>query len=179
MGRAEGSHTGVPGQRGFVGATMGEDAVILEGVDTPAAANALHSTIHGAGRAMSRTKAAGKTRWVPACTDRDCEWWIAPREAAELRERGEEPRCPTHPERKLKKGPVRVVEGAIDYATVQADLAARGIELRGGAADEAPAAYKRLDEVLEHHASSVRVLHRLTPIGVAMAGSDVKDPYKD
>ncbi len=82
----KGATPAFPGQRGFVGATMGEDAVILEGVDTPAAASALHSTIHGAGRAMSRTKAAGKTRWVPACTDRDCDWWIAPRDAAELRD---------------------------------------------------------------------------------------------
>ena len=41
-----------PGQRGFVGATMGEPSVILEGVDSPVAAEALYSTVHGAGRAM-------------------------------------------------------------------------------------------------------------------------------
>ena len=43
-----------PGQRGFVGATMGEPAVILEGVASPRSADALFSTVHGAGRAMSR-----------------------------------------------------------------------------------------------------------------------------
>jgi tRNA-splicing ligase RtcB len=73
----------------------------------------------------------------------------------------------------------RVKEGSIDFAAVQGELAGRGIELRGGAADEAPAAYKRLDHVLAAHADSVEVLHRLTPIGVAMAPADTVDPYKD
>jgi hypothetical protein len=58
-------------------------------------------------------------------------------------------------------------------------LRGRGIELRGGAADEAPGAYKRLDEVLAAHAGTVRVLHTLTPLGVAMAGAEAVDPYKD
>ena len=56
---------------------------------------------------------------------------------------------------------------------------ARGIELRGAGADEAPGVYKRLPEVLDHHSGSVRILHTLTPLGVAMAGDDVVDPYKD
>jgi len=51
--------------------------------------------------------------------------------------------------------------------------------LRGGAADEAPDAYKRLDQVLADHGDSIRVRHRLTPIGVAMAGPDIADPYRD
>jgi len=63
--------------------------------------------------------------------------------------------------------------------TVRAELAAKGIELRGGAADEAPAAYKRLEDVLAHHAGSVRILHRLHPLGVAMAPAETFDPYKD
>ena len=49
-----------PGQAGFVGATMGEPSVILAGVDSPAARDLLHSTVHGAGRVMSRTQAAGR-----------------------------------------------------------------------------------------------------------------------
>lgn len=175
----KGATPAFPGQRGFVGATMGEQAVILEGVAGEQAESALHSTVHGAGRAMSRTKAAGKTRWVPNCTMRDCGFWMTPREAAEIRDAGGTPTCPHHPGRKLKKGPVTVSAGAIDYAVVRSELAGRGIELRGGAADEAPAAYKRLDEVLVHHSESVRVLHRLTPIGVAMAGAGTQDPYKD
>lgn len=72
----------------------------------------------------------------------------------------------------------RIREGAIDFAAVQADLRGAGVELRGGAADEAPAAYKRLDAVLAAHADTVEVLHRLTPIGVPMAPADTVDPYK-
>jgi tRNA-splicing ligase RtcB len=49
-----------PGQRGFVGGSMGDDAVILEGVDSELAQQSLYSTIHGAGRVMSRREAAGK-----------------------------------------------------------------------------------------------------------------------
>jgi len=54
-----------------------------------------------------------------------------------------------------------------------------GVELRGGGADEAPPAYKRLSDVLAAHAGTVRVLHTLQPIGVAMAGPEVEDPFKD
>ena len=38
---------------------------------------------------------------------------------------------------------------------------------------------KRLPDVLSHHAGTVRVLHTLTPIGVAMAGEREFDPYRD
>jgi tRNA-splicing ligase RtcB (3'-phosphate/5'-hydroxy nucleic acid ligase) len=122
-----------PGQQGFVGSTMGEQSVILEGADTPQARASFFSTVHGAGRRMSRTQAKGR-----------------------------------------KGRP-----GLIDFRRVQADLRERGIELRGGAADEAPGAYKRLDQVLAHHAGTVRILHRLHPIGVAMAPAETLDPYKD
>lgn len=55
-----------PGQRSFVGGTMGEDSVILEGILPEEGANtewqkaAFYSTVHGAGRVMSRTQAKGK-----------------------------------------------------------------------------------------------------------------------
>jgi tRNA-splicing ligase RtcB len=39
--------------------------------------------------------------------------------------------------------------------------------------------YKRLDDVLDAHGETVRVRHRLRPIGVAMAGPDIADPYRD
>jgi len=51
------------GQRGFVGGSMGDNAVILAGVvsDDPAIVGrqqeALYSTVHGAGRVMSRSRA--------------------------------------------------------------------------------------------------------------------------
>lgn len=57
-----------PGQKGFVGGSMGDDAVILEGApaddDTVAETQrrALRSTVHGAGRVMGRRAAKGKWR---------------------------------------------------------------------------------------------------------------------
>ncbi len=62
----KGATPAFPGQKGFVGGSMGDDAVIIQGVtsDKPAVrelqARALYSTVHGAGRVMSRTAAAGK-----------------------------------------------------------------------------------------------------------------------
>lgn len=129
-----------PGQRGFVGASMGEPSVILEGLDTEEARLSFRSTVHGAGRAMSRTAARGRIH----------------RRTGEV----------------LRPGLV-TPEAMRDWVTWA------GVELRGGDLDEAPQAYKRLDEVLACHEGSVRVVHTLKPIGVAMAGRDVVDPYKD
>jgi len=62
----KGATPAFPGQQGFVGGSMGDDAVIVQGADTDDAgvrdlqARALFSTVHGAGRVMSRTAAAGK-----------------------------------------------------------------------------------------------------------------------
>jgi tRNA-splicing ligase RtcB len=53
------------------------------------------------------------------------------------------------------------------------------VELRGAGVDESPHCYKRLHQVLEAHSSTVRILHVLTPVGVAMAGANEFDPYKD
>jgi tRNA-splicing ligase RtcB (3'-phosphate/5'-hydroxy nucleic acid ligase) len=53
-----------PGQRGFVGGSMGDISVILKGKPEGMEAGLLNSTIHGSGRVMSRTQAAGKSRWV-------------------------------------------------------------------------------------------------------------------
>ncbi len=52
-----------PGQKGFVGGSMGDDAVIVEGVESPASRTLFYSTVHGAGRVMSRTAATGRSRW--------------------------------------------------------------------------------------------------------------------
>ena len=60
----KGATPAFPGQRGFVGGSMGDDAVILEGTsDAPEQSEAaLWSTVHGAGRVMSRTEARGKVK---------------------------------------------------------------------------------------------------------------------
>jgi tRNA-splicing ligase RtcB len=62
----KGATPAFPGQRGFVGGSMGDDAVILVGVDSDAAAASLYSTVHGAGRVMSRTEARGRSVRDPA-----------------------------------------------------------------------------------------------------------------
>jgi tRNA-splicing ligase RtcB len=132
-----------PGQRGFVGGTMGEDSVILEGVESDEGLISLYSTVHGAGRVMSRTQAAGKVKWI-------------------------------------KGTKTRVSEGVVSQDMMD-DWVKRkaGVELRGAGVDESPHCYKRLNDVLHAHRASIRVLHTLTPIGVAMAGAGEIDPYKD
>ena len=64
----KGATPAFPGQLGFIGGSMGDDAVIVRGTIGANATEAvreaqregLFSTVHGAGRVMSRTAAAGK-----------------------------------------------------------------------------------------------------------------------
>ena len=58
----KGATPAFPGQRGFVGGSMGDNAVILHGVESELSKASLYSTVHGAGRVMSRTEARGKWR---------------------------------------------------------------------------------------------------------------------
>ena len=136
----KGATPAFPGQKGFVGGSMGDNSVILEGVESPDAKHSLYSTVHGAGRVMSRTAARGKIH--------------------------------------RKTGRV-ISPGAVSRDMMLSWIRERGVELRGAGTDESPHCYKRLDEVLEHHKDSVKVLHVLKPIGVAMAGENEVDPYKD
>jgi tRNA-splicing ligase RtcB len=135
----KGATPAFPGQKGFVGGSMGDISVILEGVESPLSQQAFYSTVHGAGRVMSRTKALGKRN----------------------RSTGE------------------YEGGQVTPKMMHQWVQKQGVELRGGGPDESPHVYKRLPQVLEAHGDTIRVLHTLTPIGVAMAGSDVKDPYRD
>jgi tRNA-splicing ligase RtcB (3'-phosphate/5'-hydroxy nucleic acid ligase) len=123
----KGATPAFPGQRGFVGGSMGDDAVIIEGIDSPEAKASLYSTIHGAGRLFGRKEA--KRRFAREEMDR----W----------------------------------------------LTERGVTLIGADLDESPMAYRRLPEVLAHHAGTVKVLHTLRPFAVAMAGAGEFDPFKD
>lgn len=142
----KGATPAFPGQRGVVGGSMGDISVIVEGVDTAEARAALRSTVHGAGRLMSRTQAAGKRRWV--------------------REGGR---------RVLKT----VKEGQISRQMMLERVRAAGVELRGAGTDESPQVYRPLSQVLAAHAGAIRVVHTLRPLGVAMAGEDIQDPYSD
>ena len=123
----KGATPAFPGQKGFVGGSMGDDAVIVEGIDSAEARASLYSTVHGAGRLFGRKEA--KRRFRREEMDR----W----------------------------------------------LTERGVTLIGADLDESPMAYRRLPEVLAHHAGSVRVLHTLRPFAVAMAGAGEFDPFKD
>jgi tRNA-splicing ligase RtcB len=137
----KGATPAFPGQKGFVGGSMGDDAVIIEGVDAPLAREALFSTVHGAGRIMSRIAAKGRFE---------------------------------------KVGNKRIRRpGLVRHDEMMKWIAERGVELRGGDVDEAPQAYRRLPDVLAAHAGTIRVLHTLHPLGVAMAGRNIVDPYKD
>jgi tRNA-splicing ligase RtcB (3'-phosphate/5'-hydroxy nucleic acid ligase) len=172
-----------PGQEGFVGGSMGDESVVLEGVESDANEQALFSTVHGAGRVMSRSRAAGRIRrrkrW--ACRNRDCDRvfdidgisskYGAPKKGV----------CPDHPDAGVKKVWIeeQLKPGVVDWPAVQARLREQGVALIGGGADEAPEVYKRLPDVLAAHGETIRVKHTLRPLGVAMAGRDVYDPYKD
>ena len=137
----KGATPAFPGQRGFVGGSMGDDAVIIEGIDSSESREALYSTVHGAGRIMSRTAAKGRFERVG--------------------------------KKRIRR------DGLVRHDEMLKWVADRGVELRGGDVDEAPQAYRRLPDVLAAHAGTIRILHTLRPLGVAMAGRDIVDPYKD
>ncbi|MCC7514589.1 MAG: RtcB family protein [Bacteroidia bacterium] len=136
-----------PNQLGFIGANMLDNSVIIEGVENEQSKDTLYSTVHGAGRVMSRTEAAGKKKWIKD-------------------ENG-------------RKKPTVIAKGKVDFDEVKAKMKERKIELRGAGADEAPQCYKKLNEVLGYMGDTIRILHELEPIGVAMAGNETYDPYKD
>jgi tRNA-splicing ligase RtcB len=134
----KGATPAFPGQRGFVGGSMGEISVIIEGVENEHAAESMYSTIHGAGRVLGRMQAKGK----------------------------------------YKNG-VCIREGIVTQEMMNGWVERAGVELRGAGLDESPDCYKRLPEVLAEHGDSIRILHTLKPMGVAMAGANEFDPFKD
>jgi tRNA-splicing ligase RtcB len=136
----KGATPAFPGQKGFVGGTMGESSVILEGIENDEAKHSLYSTVHGAGRVMGRMEAKGKT-------DRKTGQVLRP--------------------------------GKVTEEMMSAWLKRANVELRGAGLDESPDCYKRLSDVLAEHGDSIKILHTLTPVGVAMAGANEHDPYKD
>ena len=77
------------------------------------------------------------------------------------------------------KRSVTIGRGKVNFEKVRFEMKQRRIELRGSGADEAPECYKKLDDVLSFMGNTIKVIYKLHPIGVAMAGSDIYDPYKD
>ncbi|MDP6585336.1 MAG: RtcB family protein, partial [Anaerolineales bacterium] len=121
----KGATPAYPKQRSFVGGSMGDISVIVEGLDSTESKKALYSTVHGAGRIMSRTEAAGKYR------------------------------------NGKRSG------GKISRQMMLDWIEREDVELQGANTDESPHCYRRLTQVLKHHALTIRVLHTLHPIGVA------------
>ena len=145
----KGATPAFPGQLGFVGGSMGDDAVIVRGVAPDPAvqpgvverqAAALYSTVHGAGRVMSRTAAAGKRN----------------------RKTGEQ-----------------LAPGRVTAAMMDDWVRAKGVALRGGGRDESPHVYRRLPDVLASQEGTIDVVTVLHPVIVVMAGANEIDPYKD
>ena len=108
-----------PGERVFIGASIGDDAMIVEGVAGEQNTALLATTISGGGRAMSRS-AASRHRFT--------------------------------------------------HAQMAAWFKERDVVRRGGRLNDSPMVHRRLAEVLPAHASSVRVLHTLKTVAIAMAG---------
>lgn len=150
----KGATPAFPEQRGFVGSNMEDNSVILKGVDSELSKKAFYSTMHGAGRVMSRTQALGKKRKEivkrkkPDGTEYDFTEW-------------------------------KTEGGLVDFESVKKRVTDKGIILLGAGADEAPEVYKKLSDVLKDHEGTVEVLHTLSPLIVCMAGKEEFDPYKD
>jgi tRNA-splicing ligase RtcB len=180
----KGATPAFPGQLGFVGGSMGDNAVILRGLDGVASKASLYSTVHGAGRVMSRAAATGKSTSNAVCTEEGCGFHVpwrayeAARGEAGLKQGAQFTLCERHAQATMRKVNQRG-EGLIRHDDWKAWLGERGVTLIGGGIDEAPQAYRRLPEVLAEHAGTVDVVHVLRPFGVLMAGANEFDPYKD
>jgi tRNA-splicing ligase RtcB len=151
----KGATPAFPGQRGFVGGSMGDDAVILQGTESTGneelrrlQSESLFSTVHGAGRVMSRAEAAGK---------RDRSGRL----------------------KRNKKTNEIVNAGKVTPVMMESWMKNKGVILRGGGLDESPHVYRRLPEVLTAQKGTVEVLSNLKPLVVVMAGAHEIDPYKD
>ncbi len=171
-----------PGQASFIGGSMCDEALIVQGKDFRGTADigdmrglmssaeavaeqqaALYSTVHGAGRVMGRMQAKGKE--CKRCVKRGTRC----QPGTLVSQNGTQP-CDgsgwTRPQGVKPEAFNRIVK---DY----------GIHLRGGDLDESPFVYRRLNDVISNHANTLDILHRLRPIIVCMAGADVRDPFKD
>ena len=148
----KGATPAFPGQLGFVGASMTGLSVILRGTETATDGQraAMFSTVHGAGRVMSRSEAAGKRHRFGA-------------------KAGELVRGPDG-------APVR--PGKVSDEMLRSAVEQAGVVLRGGGLDESPFVYRQLDDVLAQQ-PGIEIVHRLRPLAVVMASANELDPYKD
>jgi len=138
----KGATPAFPGQKGFVGGSMGDNSVIIEGVDSEESRQSFYSTVHGAGRVMGRMEAKGKFKQKKDSSGKKTGEFECVREP------------------KVKK------EDMLKW------IKEKGVELYGADVDESPFVYKRLNEVLGFHSNTIKILHDLQPIAVMMAGNE-------
>lgn len=148
----KGATPAFPGQRGMIGASMGDNAVVVQGSVDPDAItqqeNALFSTVHGAGRKMSRGAALGARNWKTKKMKRNADGTVA-------------------------RPPLVTRDMMNDY------MKERGVILRGADVDESPFVYKNLDIVLASQGNTIQRLKTLKPLIVCMADERNVDWYKD
>ncbi len=70
-------------------------------------------------------------------------------------------------------------EGLFKPEMMEGWLQRGNVVLRGGGLDESPDFCKRPPHVLAVHGDTIRILHTLSPLGVALAGANEFDPCKD
>lgn len=74
---------------------------------------------------------------------------------------------------------VQVKEWLVNFENTKQKAKENWVYLVWAWADESPECYKNLSEVLKYQWDTIKVLHTLKPIWVAMAWHDIYDPYKD
>lgn len=159
-----------PGQRGFIGGSMDDISVVLEGLPTSLSRDALFSAPHGAGRVLSRNAAIkGKHVWMCAGAHPEVVTYTPPQQAPK------DLKCPVCREPLLKWQ----TAAPIDFDAVKNRVSSRGIILRGAGADESPEVYRPLGSVLREHRGTYVLRHEFRPRIVVMAGREIRDPYKD
>lgn len=138
-----------PGQTGFIGANMRDPSIIVEGVESGESREGLYSTVHGAGRILSRTQAAGKKKWIRGEDGKKRPQIVAP-------------------------GVVDFSQVKDHLANNGIELRGAGAD----EAPECYKSLSEVISFQNQQEQTLKVTNILLPVGVAMAG-DEYDPYKD
>ena len=136
-----------PGQEGFVGGSMGDESVILEGVESDE--NERVALLDRPRRRPGDEPHAGRRPRAAA----QAVGVHAPRLRSHLRRTRavDVPRPSGRSQLRRSGSRSSSSPGVVDWPAVQARLREQGIVLVGGGADEAPEVYKRLPDVLAAH----------------------------
>lgn len=174
----KGATPNYPGQLSFIGGSMGTNSYVLEGVYEETESDLLlNSTVHGAGRKMGRRQAKGKSRWaaLSRISNGDLKHLrenLSPEQEELIREY----EIGGEIDRKIE---VLIRPGLVSQDMMNQAIMKAQVELRGAGTDESPHCYKDIQEVLKNQGSTVKIVHTLKPVGVAMAGHNEYDPFKD